>query len=201
VAITDAEIEALRFHLGYGNLDFGAYPYSPDGFKELFRDVVAPNLTGTTETTATTAITAGATVAVTPVSMTGIVVNARLVVDVSDAVELVTVKSVSGGNFTATFAKAHPATGYPIALMGGLARLRLMLSQADAAWQAWQDLSIAALGGLKSVDKGDVVWQDNQKNAALDGRLRHYREIVKSLSSLVRVPPVDMGRTSALEAY
>ena len=53
MVLTASEVEAIRFHLGYGNINVGAYPYTPDGFYELFTDVVAANLSTGAETTAT----------------------------------------------------------------------------------------------------------------------------------------------------
>ncbi len=188
MALTSSEIESLRFHLGYGNISVDSWPYSADGFVALFEQVIAPNLTGSTETTATTAITAGTSATVTPVSMTGIVAHAKLVIDVGDDVELVTVRSVTVSTFSAKFTKAHPSSGYPVALMGGHARLRMMLNQADQAWQAMQDASIGATAGLKSVDKSDVVWQDNFQ--VLKDRERHYQAIVSQIASLVRIDPI-----------
>jgi len=203
MAVTDAEIESLRYHLGYGNLGVGGYPYTPDGFLELFRDVIQPNLTGGTETTATTAITAGSTTAVTPASMTGIVVNARLVVDVGDLAEIVPVKSVTLTTFSAVFVSAHPASGYPIALLGGQARLRYLLHRADSA----ETLSLAAdvglLAGLKQVDKGDVEWFQSGSggSSVLITRQKAYQQIRRQLSSLVRVPLADEGESTVVEAY
>jgi len=199
MALSDSEIESLRYHLGYGNIGLGVSMYTPDGFKELFDQIISPYLTGDTETTATTAITAGASVTVTPASMTGIVPYAKLVVDVGDDVELVMVRSVGVTTFTAKFAKAHPASGYPIALMGGHARLRLLLNQADNAWQAMQDPSVGATAGLKQVDKGDVEWFGGFQ--VMKDRLRHYQEIVGQIASLVRVEPVGRGTSSQTSLY
>lgn len=199
MALSDSEIESLRYHLGYGNIGLGVSMYTPDGFKELFDQIIAPYLTGDTETTATTSIVAGTSATVTPVSMTGIVPYAKLVIDVGDDVELVMVRSVSVSAFTAKFAKAHPSTGYPVALMGGHARLRLLLNQADNAWQAMQDPSVGATAGLKQVDKGDVEWF--QGFQVLKDRLKHYQAIVGQIASLVRVEPVGRGSSSQMALY
>lgn len=202
-AISDSEIESLRYHLGYGNMGAGGYPYTPDGFLELFRDVIQPNLTGGTETTATTAITAGSTTTVTPASMTLIVVNARLVIDVAELAEIVSVKSVTATTFTAVFANAHPASGYPVALLGGQARLRYLLGRADAAEQLMLAADIGLLGGLKQVDKGDVEWFEGGSGGGtvLATRKHAYKEIRLKLSSLVRVPLADAGECNVVEAY
>lgn len=202
MALSDAEIESLRFHLGYGNIGIGAYPNTPDGFLELFTQVVAPNLTGSVETSATTEITAGESVVVTPASMVGIVVHAKLVIDVGDALELVTVRSVTVTTFTSVFANDHPSTGYPIALLGGHARLRILISQAEKAWSAMMDPSTGDTAGLKQLDKGDVEWFEGFQ--VMKDRLSHYRSIVDQLSSLVRVARVagnDERRGVETEVY
>lgn len=202
MALSTPEVEALRFHLGYGNLDYGAYPYTPDGFKQLFEQVIGPNLTIGDETTATTAVTAGSTTTVTPVAMTGIVLMGRLVVDVGDAAETVVVRSVTATTFTAAFALAHPASGYPVCVDSGTTRLRGLLHQADKAWQALQSQDLGAVLGLKSVDKADVVWQDGSQSSVLVQRQKHYRAIVNLISSLVRVTPYGTpSRSGQLESY
>jgi len=204
MSMSDEEIENTRFHLGYGNLDFGAYPYTADGFKSLFEQVVAPNLTVGDETTATTAVAAGSTTAVTPVSMTGIGLHTRLVVDVGDAVETVVVRSVTVSSFTATFRFAHAASGYPVCVQSGHTRLRLLLAQADKAWEAILSPDLGAAAGIKQVDKGDVVWFEGFP--ILRDRTSHYKAIVRQISLLTRVPPQwesegGGGGNAALEVY
>jgi hypothetical protein len=187
MALTSSEVEALRFHLRYGNVDVGAYPYTPDGFKELFNQVVAPNLTTEAETTATTDITPG-TVVVTPTSMIGIAVNVRLVVDVGDEAEVVVAKSATATTFSATFKLAH-AGGYPIAVESGVARLRLLLHSAGKAWDKLKSSSITQSAGLKGLGKGQIEWF--QGGQVLRDTANHYRAIVAEISSLVRVPVAD----------
>jgi hypothetical protein len=202
-SLTTAEIEALRFFLGYGNISIGGYPYTPDGFFELFNSVVAPNLTSGEETTATTAIVAGSTTTVTPVSMTSIVVGSKLVVDVGAAAEVVSVKSVTGSTFSASFVSAHPASGYPVALFSGVARCRMLLDRADRAWTAMQDVGdIASTAGLKKVDEIEWYGSGTGGNQVLSGREQLYNAIVANLSSLVRVERVGVDiRNTTLEPY
>lgn len=192
-------MESLRFHLGYGNLD-GARLYHRNGFKGFFDQVIAPHLTTGPETSATTAITAGATVAVTPASMDGIAPYTRLVVDVADAAEVVTVRSTTPTTFTATFAKAHPASGYPIAVESGVTRLRMLLQAADAAWQKMQSASITSAAGLKQLGRGEIEWFGT--GAVLKDTRSHYDAIVNEIASLVGVSPVRSGGCAIrLEAY
>lgn len=201
MALTTAEVESLRYHLGYGNINVGAYPYTPDGFKELFDDVISPNLTTGTETTSTTAVVAKSTAAITVAAIGDIVANSQIVVDVGEQAEVTTVKAVSGTSVTAYFVKAHASSGYPVALMSGVARLRLLIADADRAWMSLTGQSVAATAGLKSVDKGDVEWF--QGNGALKGRADHYMSVVGMISSLVRVAPAwATGRGQVtLESY
>lgn len=198
--ITAAEVENLRFHLAYGNIQVGAYPWTPDGFFELFTNVIAQYLSTGAETTATTAITANTVAVVTPASMTDIVVNARLIVDVADDAEDVVVKAVTLTTFTARFLKAHTAAGYPIALESGVARLRLLLNAADRAWQALISGNILKTAGIKSLAREEIVWFGPY--AVLRSVRDAYMAIVWEISKLVRVEPVDYsGATSRVEAY
>jgi hypothetical protein len=133
--------------------------------------------------------------------MDGVTVYAQLVVDVAEQVEMVMVKAVTVSTFVAHFAKAHSSAGYPIATMSGLARLRMLIHDADAAWKAMGDLQIAKTAGLKSVDQDSVVWFGGGQ--MMTDRRRHYTSIVEQISSLVRVPvsATTSARGACMEAY
>lgn len=199
MTLSSAEIDRLRFHLCYGNLAVGADVYTRDGFLALFEQVISTYLNTGTETSATTAITAGAITEVTPVAMTNIVVYGQLIVDVADDAEQVMVQAVTGSTFTARFAKAHAATGYPIATESGLARLRLLLWDADRAYREMFSIDTAATSGIKEIDKKDVVFFGG--SAVFKGRLEHYKGIVAAIASLVQVAPRCFGDSCAMEAY
>lgn len=198
--LSEAEIEELRWHLGYGNVGIGGYPYTPDGYFELFRNVISEYITTGAETSATTTITANTIAVVTPLSMTDIVPNARLMVDAGDEAEVVVVKAVTATTFTAKFTIAHTAAGYPVAVYSGLARLRFLLHQANKAFFTLTGTTITKSAGLKSVGRGAVEWfQPGSQLAAIAG---HYRAIVAELGELVRVTPADTGgRTNTIETY
>lgn len=202
MAISDAEIQSLRFHLGYGNLHgVGSNTYTPDGFYELFTQVVQPELETGAQTTSSTAATAGATAVVTVGSITDIAAYSPLVCDVADEAEVVIVKSVSGSTFTAKFAKDH-AAGFPVAVMSGESRLRILLWDADTAWKKAQNSSITSTAGLKSLGQGEIEWFGD--SAVLGDTLNHYKSIVRSIADLVRVRPAwesESGRNAVLEAY
>lgn len=202
MALTTAEQEALRFHLGYGNLSSVSLPYTDDGFW-IQVALVSTTLGTGTETSATTAITAGSTTVVTPVAIGTIAVYDQLVVDVGDDAEVVTVVAKAVATFTARFAKAHATTGYPIATMSGLARLRMLLWDADKAWRSCTDSSVSANAGLQSVDKNDVVWFAGFR--VLRDKITHWQSIVGQISGLTRIRPnwdTCGGRGSVpLESY
>jgi hypothetical protein len=186
VSLTTSEIESTRFHLGWGNIAVGGLPYTGDGYWSIFDDIVSEYLGTGTETSATTAVSASSTTEVTPGDMTGIETYGQLVVDVAEQAEVVTVKATTGTTFTAYFTKAHASTGYPVATMSGKARLRMLLHDADQAWRTMTDIGVAKSAGLKSVDKGDVVWFEGRRVST--ERLGHYLQVIGSISSLVRVP-------------
>lgn len=200
MALTDSEIQALRFHLGYGNIDVGAYPYTPDGFQYLFESVIAPNLEVVASTTATTSATAGATTTVTVGSIASIAAWTQLIVDVGDDAEVVAVRATSGLTFTAYFAKAHTQP-YPVAVSSGEARLRYLLWQADKAWQTLQSSGITKTAGLKQLGQGEIEWFPN--GSVLTDTRAHYDSIVESISNLVRVEPARRkpSRGGSLEVY
>ena len=199
MALTAGEVEALRRHLQYGNIGVGAYPNTPDGFYEVFYDVISPYLSTGTETSATTAITANTTTTVTPASMTGIAVYGRLVVDADEAAEVVTVKAVTATTHVAAFKKAHAASGYPIATDSGVARLRLLLNDADKAFATMTGSTITSSAGLKSVGRGAVEWFG--AGAVLSAVQQQYRAILDQIAGLVQVPVNGDGRTTRLESY
>jgi hypothetical protein len=191
VTLSASEIESVRFHLGFGNLNTGAVLFTRDGFLEFFSQVVSVYLSTATETSATTAITAGASTTVTPLVMTDIVAGAQLVVDVADACELVSVRSVTATTFTAAFAIAHPASGYPVMLMSGKARLRYLLGAADRLWQKLQSASVGGTLGIKQLGQGEIEWFGPK--SVYDGLMTQYRGVVDQMSSLIRVPDDSGG--------
>jgi hypothetical protein len=181
-------------------MDSPARAYTPDGFLELFRDVIAPNLMSAGSTTSSTAVEADEVATIAVLSATDIEAYAEVVVDVGSDAEVVVVKNVSGLNVSARFAKAHSGT-YPVAVMSGESRLRMLLWDANAAWKAAQSSEITGNAGLKQLGRGEIEWFS--PGAVLNDTLEHYRSIVLSISELVKVRPAwSSSRGSGrLEAY
>lgn len=202
MALSDAEIQSLRTHLGFGGLDGpGANVYTPDGFKDLFTQVVQPELETGAQTTGSTATVAGSVATVTVASITDIAAYSTLVVDVAEDAEIVVAKAVSGSTFTAKFAKTRSA-GYPVAVMSPEARLRLLLWDADTAWRKAQGSAITSTAGLKMLGQGEIEWFPN--GSVLTDTLAHYKSIVRAISDIVRIKPAwdqEQSRSSTLEAY
>lgn len=211
--LTPLEVERIRFHLGYGNLNVGAYPWSPDGFFELFTNVIAVYLSDATTTTATTAIDASGgpvIVAVTPASMavtlsdgtaSTITPGMRLIIDNDDDAEIVVVKSVTGTTFSAKFQNSHDASGYQVALEVGTSWLRYLLHRADRVHQAMLGPLVTATAGLASVDKQETVWVG--QNSVIKAIYTQYQAIVGEISRLVRVDSLmqSTGPMTRMEAY
>lgn len=198
-----SEIESLRFHLGYGNVGVQAYPYTPDGFFEVFTQVVAPNLSVSTEATASSPATIEASATATMVldDVTSILPFTRLVVDVGDDTEVLEVKAVSGMTVTAKFALAHTAP-FPVQVLSGVARLRLLLHAADKAWRTEHSSDITGSAGIKQLGKGEIEYF--QGGAILADVSGQYARIQQRISSLVRVPiggASDAGGAMRLEPY
>lgn len=188
--ITVSETEKLRYHLGYGNVGIGGYPYTPDGYFELFTNVIAQYLTSGAVTTASVAIAAAGTFEVTPASMTSIATYVRLVIDVPPDEETVVVRAATVTTFSATFTKAHAAP-FSVEVESGVTRLRALLAAADRALADCFSGATASTAGLKKVD--EIEFYQALKGAAtnlvLAGKLEQYKRIVLAIADLVRVRP------------
>lgn len=191
MSLSDTEIQSLRFHLGYGNISANAYPYTPDGFLELFASVVAPNLQSGFATTTSTAVATVGVASITVAAIGTIAARTRLVVDVGEDAEIVDVKNVSGLVVTARFAKEHAGT-YPVSELSGESRLRLLLADADKAWQTAQSSDITGTAGLKQLGKGEIEWFPGGQVLAETNA--HYCSIQDSIAALVRVRPHRVAR-------
>ena len=198
MTVSVAEIEALRFHLGKGQLGPLSVVYAGNNYYEFFQGVIKDNLSDYASTTATATITSATTVEVTPVSMTDIVPYARLYVDVGDSLDVVQVKAVGASTFTASFAKAHTGT-FPIQLECGVARLRQLLWSADKAFQAMQASTVTETAGIKQLGQGEIEWFDG--TAVLEGKARHYQTIVEELAKLVMIDTGSSRGNVSTEAY
>lgn len=203
MALTDAEVESLRFLLGWSNLGIRAYPFTSDLWWESMYGVVRPSLTEGAETTASVAIATAGVFTVTPASMTDIVPFARLNIDVGEDEETVTVRATTPTTFSARFAKAHAAP-YMIAVESGLTRARSLMRKAFVTLEQLTGTKILSSAGLKMVGQGEVEWFG--PTAVLMATNAQLMAIRQQLSSLVRIPirceeDEQCAPTQRLETY
>jgi hypothetical protein len=202
MALSDAEVESLRFLLGWSNLGIRAYPWTNDLYWESLYGVVVPSLTEGAVTSASVAIAAAGVVTVTPASMADIVPYARLIVDVGEDEETVTVRATTPTTFSARFAKAHAAP-YMISVESGLTRCRSLMRRAFTALEQLTGTKILSSAGLKMVGQGEVEWFG--PTAVLMATNAQLLAIRKELSSLVRIPlrqeDDECAPTQRLETY
>jgi len=150
MALTTAELDRIKFELGYNLLGIGAVPYI--GITQLFEQVIQPYLATGINTTSSTTVVASATAVpatLTLADVTGFAAGARVVVDVDDREEIVTVQSVVGSTITALFKLDHSGT-YPVIIEGAESIVRNILRQIRGVQDKITSASNTA--GLKRVD-------------------------------------------------
>lgn len=160
MALTTPEIARIKFELGWNVLDVGAEPFI--GVSSLFAQVIAPFIQGGAITTSSTAIVASSPAslaAVTLLSATGVAAGDRVIIDVEDAQEITTVRSIAGAVMSVFLAKAHPGT-YPVTVEGGEAIVRELLGHLRRFSEP-RGLIAKASGsaGIKKVD--EIEFSDN----------------------------------------
>lgn len=151
MALTDAEIQRIRYELGYPNLNTAAEPYI--GIVAVFTQVIQPYTLGGTATTSATPVTAASTP--TPQSLVlasigDITAGSVVLVDVDSRQERATVQSVSGSSITVQLSLAHSGT-YPVVLEGGESIIRDILRELRQVSDAIVNLKDRV--GLKKADE------------------------------------------------
>jgi hypothetical protein len=186
--LTSGELDRIRAELGYNVLNVGAEPYI--GVHAVFSQVILPYLregNDTTSTTAVTAASAGQFVTLSVASATGIVLHERIAVDVDDAFEMATVRSVSGTSVGVFLKKAHAGT-YPISVDSGLVQVRECLAVLyDIQREMFDD---AGSGALKKVDEVEF-YEMRGKRSSLEGLLAKrelFRDELRSRLGIPRKP-------------
>lgn len=151
MALTDAEIQRIRYELGYPNLNTAAEPYI--GIAAVFTQVIQPYTLGGVSTTSATPVTAASTP--TPQSLvlsdaTGFSAGAIVIVDVDGRQERATIQSLSGASITVQLSLAHSGT-YPVVLEGGESIIRDILAELRRVSDAIGNLRDRV--GLKRADE------------------------------------------------
>lgn len=159
MALLAAELERIRYELGFNDLTAGAEPYI--GVAAIFDRVIQPYLRAGATTTSSTSVTAASPgalpspVALTLADATGFAQFARVVVDVDGRQERVTVQSVSGSVINVMLSLAHSGT-YPVTVEGGETMVRELLDKCRECHDQIRQSALSA--GIKQVDNGDVVF-------------------------------------------
>ena len=197
MSLTDEELYRLRYELGFNLMTTSAIPYI--GVTQLFDQVIQPYLasgTNTTSSTAVTAATSATPATLTLASATGFASLARVVVDVDDREEIVTVQSVSGNTITALFKLAHTGT-YPVILEGAESIIRDILRQIRGVQK--QLSSATSTAGLKRVDVIEFYGASKSTSqlSMLKDALMHWRD---QLASALGVPNLWREKQAASQA-
>lgn len=182
MALLDSEVTRLRYELGYPLLTTGAEPWI--GIASAFDNVIQPYLRSGASTTCATAVTAATTptpVSLTLTSATGFAAGARVVIDVDDRQEIVTVQSLAAPVIVVALTNAHSGT-YSCTVEGGetivrdiLRRLRTVGNGIDSA---------ASKAGIKRVDEIEF-YGDARSDAVFSSLLRQREDCRDELSSAV----------------
>lgn len=155
MALLTSEVIRVRAELGYNVMGLQAIPYI--GISAIFDEVIQQYITAGASTTSSTPVTAADEP--TPQTLAlgsgaGFSAGCRVVVDVDDRQEVVTVQNMPGANsLTALMQKAHTGT-YPVTVEGGesivrehLQHLRLLNGPGSVLTR------LADYMGIKKVDE------------------------------------------------
>lgn len=151
MALTDAEIQRVRYELGYPNLNNAAEPYI--GIAAVFTQVIQPYTLSGASTTSSTPVAAASTPTPQTLSLasaTGFAAGGVVLVDVDSRQERATVQSISGSSITLQLSLAHSGT-YPVVLEGGESIIRDILRELRFVADAIINLKDRV--GLKKADE------------------------------------------------
>jgi hypothetical protein len=147
--LTEIELDRIKFEAMDNVLGLGAVPYA--SIRNVY-GIIQDNVQSSSvdPTTSSTAVTAAGAVTLTLASATGITAGTRVVLDVDDAREVVTVRNVAGSVISVVCAKTHAGT-YPVEIESALTIVRGLLADLETLSQRERTLYTSA--GVKSVDE------------------------------------------------
>lgn len=157
MALLDAEVQRIRYELGYNVLSIGAEPYV--GVSQLFEQVISQYLTAGESTTSATAVTSATSptpVTLTLASVTGVEAGTPLVIDVDARQERAVVQSVSGSTVVVSLSKTHSGT-YPVTVEGGEAIVRAILRKLQELGGLGSTGLIDRAGASSGIKKVDEI--------------------------------------------
>lgn len=168
--LTDDEIKRIGAELGIDVLAPLAFPYAGafTSYMTIIRDYVQSS--SVASVTCSTTVSAAGPTLLTPSSTTDFVALTKIVLDADAQRETVTLRAISGGQFSVVCRKAHSGT-YPIEVESGLTLVRGLLADLalleEIERDGWPSL------GLKRVD--EVEWFGASEGGDLSQRVRAAR--------------------------
>lgn len=203
--LTDDELPRIKAELFDNLLGLGAIPYFD--VRTLY-PVIRDNVVSSTvaATTSSTAVTSAGAVTLTLASVTGYAVGQRVVLDVDDQRETVTIRAVSGSTISVVCRYTHAGT-YPVEVESCLTLVRGVLSDLVTLEQLERGGFNTA--GVRKVDEieffassegGSALTVIAAKRNDLRARLAGYVNMTKLMTSMKgRVDGAQGG--GAFEAY
>ena len=147
--LSEIELDRIKFEAMDNVLGFGAVPYA--SIRNVY-GIIQDNVSSSSvdPTTSSTAVTAAGAATLTLAVATSIVAGTRVVLDVDDSREVVTVRNVSGSVISVVCTKAHAGT-YPVEIESALTIVRGLLADLETLSQ--RERTLYASAGVKSVDE------------------------------------------------
>lgn len=161
--LTEIELDRVKFEAMDNVLGFGAVPYA--SIRNVY-GIIQDNVQSSSvdPTSSSTAVTTAVAATLTLADATGITAGTRVVLDVDDAREVVTVRSVSGSVISVVCTKAHAGT-YPVEIESALTIVRGLLADLETLSQRERVLYSSA--GVKSVDGEIEFFGPSERGGAL----------------------------------
>ncbi len=204
MALLQSEIQRIRAELGYNVLGIGAEPYIQ--YHAIFDQVIRAYLNAGATTIGLSYVEASVEpYEIELASADGITQGMAVIVDVDERQERVTVQSISAPNkITAVFRKDHTSP-FPVTAEGGETIVRDILRKIMTVDNA--QMGALDTAGIKSLDKGDVVFQTSARSGAgtVFAEASEQREYWRLyLSDVLNVPylrAIKRGGGGCYEAY
>jgi hypothetical protein len=156
MALSDTEIDRIRYHCGYNLLEAGAELYVGN-VHAVFDTVIQTYARTSPATTSDTAVVAAATPTPSTLTLadgTGFDALERVVIDVDSRSEVATVQYRTVNDVTLLLSLAHTGT-YPVAVYSGEAQIRFLLNKCEELETRGGSSGTQGAAGLQRVDE---VW-------------------------------------------
>lgn len=199
--LTADEMARIKSELDDNVADYGAQPYlDVRAVYDVIRDHVVSS--SVAPTTSATAVTAVGPTTITLASATDYAAGQRVVIDVDDAREVVTIRSLSGAVASIVATKTHSGT-YPVEVESGLTIVRGILSDLITL-DTQSRAQVGAALGLKRVD--EVEWNTDAGGiiAAFAAQRQTLRRRLANATGLATLYAMNRARSaggSGFEAY